>query len=534
MKQKWIFILLILVVSGLLINKEYKAETVKYDMSNSMPRGLNYLDMRYLEYVDWSLSGNVSVPIMVKNNTEYTLIISRDILGIVYENEALLDVEIKELPNETKRTIHLEKKATEFGEIGFVTFKTQSELVLFTKLPMHIPKSKDMMLIEGSISDFVGFEDYYGPRKEKGDLDGVVFTDESGFVNVMETLNGITVNNGQEYTCEIKEDNYTDNFNIHGDYLVKAHIKTDNKIYVYNLVVKVTDLINPELSGNTKIYAKSDKPMDKEDIIKYFTIKDNTTNYEDLIVGFEYNDYFGNETKQGTYEGKLVVTDKSGNEASIIFVVSVDIEAGRVLVGPSTIYLYNHEEVLSFEDIISRYRIIDGVNQDSLSYEINSNTYNEQKEPGKYTIKFTVKYQMTPNYVDYRYHELFIIVMEQDETEFNMPALVLNLDVANQMKPSEIKDYIIEKLKGFNKNASNIRIKHDEYSANKDKEGTYYVYYDYELFGVEKTDKLKIVVGTQVSNNYSGRQLVLPIVVGVVIIGAVITFVVSRKRKKSN
>ena len=529
--MKKFFIIAVLVLSSVFIKiNEIDAEEAKYDMSNSLPRGLNFLDVRHVVYKTGDKHSSVDIHTSIYQNRYFTLVMSEDMIGDNVNSYEECIVEIQEWNTSTIKEEYLKKYEHDSGNLYYVTFNTRATLVQFSQLPIMEPKSKNIMLYEGTIDNFVRFEDYLGPRKEKNDLDGIIYTDGTKLIDIATLMDELTVDGEKDFTYDIMIDNYTPYYMNMGVHIVKIHILFADKTYVYNLTVIVTDIVDPLIEGPNVIEVSSDSPLSTLDLLSMFEITDNISEKGNMDIYFEYNEYNLNKTIKGIYEAKIVAVDECGNEASKVFAVMVDHKNEFPVVGPGAIYLYEDEQSLSYESIKNMFSAVEGINNSNIEYSLINNSYNQTSNPGSYEITFNVKHKMTQNIsVDYEYL-INVFVLERDNVDFKMPALVLKTDVASNMTLAEIKDYIISEISKINKNISNVRIIHEEYTKNQSKSGTYYVYFNYDLNGIEKTDKLAVIVEDGTSKlNY--LAIVLPIIAVTAIVGGIIAYKIYKKKK---
>ena len=533
MKMKKFLMILMFVFSAAFIKvEEVQAEETKYDMSNSLPRGLNHLDIRHLSYKTGDNFSKVDIHTTIEFNRDFTLVLSHDTIGDNVNNYEECIVEIQEWNTGTVRVENLLKLEREIGDLYYITFNSRASLVQFSRLPVMSPKSTNIMLIEGTINDFVRFEDYLGPRREKNDLDGYIYTDGTHLVDISEIMNDLVINGEKDFSYEVINDYYSSKYTIMGRHQVKTHVFFGEKTYVYLLTIHVVDIVAPTIEGPDIIEADANNPMSAEDILELFDINDNISDRGEIYIDFEYNNYLQNSSIKGIYEAKITVIDGGGNESSKVIAIMVDIKNEFPVVGPGAIYLYNDESPLSYESIKQMFSSIDGVEQANISYSLINNNYNQTSTPGNYQVEFTVKHQMTNNVcADFNY-VIDIFVLQRDNTDFQMPSLVLRVDKAKTMTISEIKDYIQKEASKVNASIGNIRIIHDEYSDNSNKKGTYYVYFNYEINNIEKTDKLAVVVSEE-NKNLNYLVILLPIIAATACIGGIIAFKIIKRKNQS-
>lgn len=119
-------------------------------------------------------------------------------------------------------------------------------------------------------------------------------------------------------------DNYSSNYNIPGQYIVKYKaVDTSGNIGYYDVNIHVIDDILPVIEGSTKITKTYDEVLTVSTIKEYLTATDNIDGDITSNIILENDNYTGNGNKLGNYDITFSVTDNAGNKATHIVTIQV-------------------------------------------------------------------------------------------------------------------------------------------------------------------------------------------------------------------
>lgn len=271
----------------------------------------------------------------------------------------------------------------------------------------------------------------------------------------------------------VKEDNYTTNNNIVGEYSVIFEV-IDNagNIATLTIIVHVLDLTNPIIHAPDVLFSKLSDPLDLESAIEtHFEITDN---YDDEIwASLEKieDTYSENMNAPGSYKVTYKVTDQSGNYAikSIGIVCTDDIKP--TLSGNAT-YTKSTEIPLEISDIMNDLHAEDNYDGDiSNRIVVKEDLFTGNgRKVGNYNVKFSV--------TDYSGNESDEFIVTIEVKDITLPYFTISDTIINVSEYSQMnKDQIILFMQKCGQidatQEPNVTFLIDEYSDNKQTPGHY-------------------------------------------------------------
>jgi hypothetical protein len=165
------------------------------------------------------------------------------------------------------------------------------------------------------------------------DVTAPIITGQKTYKQSMKTLldlnivkDNLTVTDNYDTNLIIVQetDNYSSNYNIPGQYIVKYKaVDTSGNIGYYDVNIHVIDDILPVIEGSTKITKTYDEVLTIDTIKQYLTATDNIDGDITSNIILENDNYTGNGNKLGNYDITFSVTDNAGNKATHIVTIQV-------------------------------------------------------------------------------------------------------------------------------------------------------------------------------------------------------------------
>jgi len=520
MKKILLFIILFTFLS--LGVQDFFADEV-YNMSNSAPIGVNYLDLKYLNSNGYMYSFNTTIPILLEENITYSIIASGEFMG-QYENYFdLVDVKLKLVNKNQVESYTINARFNDEANLYYTTFIAKDTMINIDYFPMDTNYSSDIMVIKGTIDDFIRFESYLGPRFGKG-YEAVLFTSPANYLDVEAIADELKSNNSSIIDVLVIDDHYTLNKNKSGNFIVTYYLLFPSSIIVYFVEIRVVDVTPPIIIGPNVISVNKEQVVTNEFILSYFTLSDDVSSVSELVKEVVYNEYIGKQGIVGSYEVKITVTDKALNTTSKIIILRVGISIPYIFQGPQTIYVYQHES-LNEIDILNQFSAAEGVVASKLTKQILQNNYEETKNAGTYQVLLNFTYQETTNTSITVNHNLTIIVINQEVPIVNVPELFLSFDIVNKWSVPQIKEYILNNILPNFPNATGLELTYNEYE-NATKAGHYYIHFKFDHHG--ETYSSKLLVKIQDKKDYRFLFIVIPL--GVIALGVLGYKIMKRKK----
>lgn len=139
--------------------------------------------------------------------------------------------------------------------------------------------------------------------------------------------------------------------------------------------------------------------------------------------------------------------------------------------GPTEILVYQSQEPLSDEDIISRFNISDN---DEFTVIVSLNQYNQTRTPGRYQVKIKAV-DVSNNETTYI---TFINVIDDTVSEIELRPYVIETSIFQTLSLEDIYDILDAYLNQLNMPYEGLEVVLNTYALSKSTPGNYEIYYD--------------------------------------------------------
>lgn len=475
---------------------------------------VNALDLRNLVVDDgMAMTRN---EISVEPDTTYTLVLSSDFLGDHYGFITTMD--LVTIDEEGVFEWRFLKDFTQSN--GYVEFETHGDTIHLQDLPLDPRNGHRAMLFKGHYESFDGYKPFVFETLLFHDEETIVIPYETDLsLSDIDRLVGAYGPNQEEIDHITKEDDYTTGNKRPGTYVIRFESTYHDVVSTFDLFIRVVDDKAPEIIHDGEyVFDYTGRPTLSE-IMGLLTIEDNVDQLgpEDLSV---VSDTYQDASAPGTYEIVLKTSDSSGNETIEEIEVTLLDSMGPIVDGTDIIFIYTEDEPLSNEDILSHYDVYDAVDGDDVHYGIDYDTYQRTRIPGVYEV--SIRAIDSDGNQTTRYIEIHVI--GNSPVRFEIGDLDLVTTTREILGEDDLVAFMNDTLQNLGYDASNIKITYDDYSARSDEEGTYYVYFDYEIDEKSYQSRLSVSVEDE------KPDVIVYALMGTLILGAVGFFVIRRRR----
>lgn len=270
---------------------------------------------------------------------------------------------------------------------------------------------------------------------------------------------------------EIKEDNYSTNYNTLGTYPI-IFSATDNSgnIATLTINVKVIDTIKPNIVGKTSLNNYMSNPLTIDQIKSTLTVKDNYDSNLNHTISIENDNYSSNINKEGTYQISFVAHDNSNNTSPKFTITITNIDDVAPTINGELSYTTNIKNLLDISTILNQLTVKDNVDT-SPTIEIKEDTYTSNyHKVGLYHISFIAKDKnknVSSTFI------VNIITEDKDKPIFYVSKKFIGVDINSQISIDEIIELINETNNIDYQTVSSVIILEDNYSENNKTPGTY-------------------------------------------------------------
>ncbi|MFA5560620.1 MAG: hypothetical protein WC964_02455 [Acholeplasmataceae bacterium] len=472
-----IFVLLILIVIG--IEKTYAISPVL----------VNELDLSSMVVYNHDNYIVSTKPISVKPNQTYTIVLGYSFIGpyeyyIETDSYLFIETEMEELE------LLAVKDANK--RVAYYEFSVLANQIDYIKIPYYqYDYLYEMMMYEGTYDLFDQFVLYQ--KNEETEENGSIEVDidnpiiPSDLKTLVKAQNELGYNIQTNIIC----DEYTENYQKIGNYLVVYEALYNSKIKRFILNINVKDITAPIIELAEEMVVSIDEKKSISEIIEKITVYDNVDelSHQDLII---LEDTYSEAIDVGDYHLLVKAIDLSGNESTLnIPIYLVDITP-PVITGVSEVFIYRSDDPLTNEQLKEKINVTDNSGEE-ISLSITMNTYGQTRIPGRYQVRFEAK----DIYQNKTVFNMFIHVIEDRGPTFKLDELVLRTTSNSHLDEDELIAFFRNKLNEKDLYPTNLNISYNEYSGNENKEGSYYVYFDYELNNRTESEKILITVTKQ-------------------------------------
>ncbi|MBE0701040.1 MAG: hypothetical protein IH571_05080, partial [Acholeplasmataceae bacterium] len=248
------------------------------------PVGKNYLDLRNLVvYDDGNYMANTALPIFVKVDQPYTLVLGYEFLG---QHASYIDqftVVIVDVMNVHDGYDFIDDMQ---NERAYIEFTPDTEWIHLRNLPC-MPESYEAMLYEGTYAHFPGFEPYL-KAEEKLILYGGLAIDYDERLSLPQIQSYITSKDplGNVLTVSLIADEYTHSTQLPGTYqMIFSSIYNSIEKWFY-LDVRVFDITAPIITIPSSLQISYSQRLTLIEIKQQIQVFDNVDDlsHEDLVV----------------------------------------------------------------------------------------------------------------------------------------------------------------------------------------------------------------------------------------------------------
>ena len=273
-------------------------------------------------------------------------------------------------------------------------------------------------------------------------------------------------------------DNYSSNKNKLGTYSIKFEaIDSSNNRSEITVSIKVVDIVNPIISGETSYVSNMSNPLTVDSIKSMLEITDNYNTSTDIVVEVIDDEFTGNENIKGSYSITYKAIDSSTNESEPFTVTVNVVDDVKPVIEGANNYNVSYQESLLVENIRKRLTVTDNVDELLTIKVIEDNYTSKSSIPGTYTIKFSAT-DSSGNVSDP--YVVTITVYDNIPPVFWVTNDIINIDIANRLTHAQLIEILLTQ-QGIEASAIRYEVLEDTYSENYSKAGVYSVSYNVEL-----------------------------------------------------
>lgn len=454
-----------------------------YATVEQFPIGKNYLDLNQMIETNRPNQFKSKESFIIKENTTYTIVMSKAFLRDLYDTIDTKALNLTHLPSGIVSEPEYYKD--EVNQRAYVTIAPSvipgDNLLYIEDLFMptsHLLPNYEIILYEGTYNDFPGYEPYLSQDDQ---------TTYYGNMNInydnlpsSETIKTyITATNplGQSVLVNVINDTYTPSQKLPGTYTMEFEAVYNLISKRYLLSISVKDLTPPNIYVNQPLQIQLSNKVDINTLLSYIIVNDNVDNltYQNLNV---IHDAYTQATTTGTYQITVEAIDTSANKKTETFDVQLIDTTNPIIKGPSQLYLYIGDPVMTAENILSYYQFTDDVKVNPTSISVIYDNYMQTQNPGVYQLTIEVA-DLSSNKTT---KDIYIHVIDNRGPEFNVnPTYIITVSPTEIKSDSDIIIWLEQTLESEGINPSNISIDYNEYALKSDQKGQYYVYMSYQI-----------------------------------------------------
>lgn len=495
---------------------------LSYASDVNLPKGVNYLDLSNIRVGrDGEPVGSTFEPIYIKKNVTYTIVLSHIFLGQHYD---YIDyVEVRLFDNEDMMESYHTFTVDSVHQYAYFEFSMNTNWLHMEGLPISIFDNYEAIMYEGIYANFPGFHPFIDEDEVMSYHKYLPMDyDDLKTIDTIKTYVHATNHKNETITFEVVEDTYTTSLKKPGVYQVLFETTANQITKPLYLEIEVFDLTAPVISFESDLEVPLSEKLSVDDIKSQIHVSDNVDGltYTDLSV---VEDTYSAASTVGEYYIIFKAVDSSGNESSKRIDIQLVDKKPPIITGPSLIYIYTTDPVLTVQDILSRFSVYDDVDGSSVNIHVANNTYLNHDIPGIYQF-FMTSSDRQGNTANFMLH---IHVIENRGPSFSTTAHVMEASTKATLTESEIIDWFKNLALSQGHQVSHVSIKLNEYDGHETSKGNYYVYLNYELDGETYLTRVLIDV-------YEEQQtfFVQPIWIGLgVIFVGMTTFIIIKKKK---
>jgi hypothetical protein len=494
----------------------------------------NILDISNLEVISFNGYDKIHTKekISILSGNTYTLICSSDILGHVMDEDEHMTLDVSYYNGATLVSQeHIQGVPTYFNSYPTVYYELHSTgtLLSIDFLKAALVNGTDISLIKGSFSDFGGYSIYIEPERYKKEISFKVDIDHLPSFNTLRYIVGGTrVDNVGALAINLYGSTYNPETATLGNYKIILEADTFKVKQYYVMNIQVVDLTAPVITSSQPgpISVDFNNKISVDEIKSYLSVSDNidTLTSSDIVCN---STQYDNATAPGLVNVVFQATDLSGNVGQLAVEVQLVDTVRPVLVGPSQIYIYMTDPVLTNQYILSRFSATDNVSSpENIRIELYTNEYNQTRSLGNYRIVIRA-YDEANNYIGVA---LYIMVLDNRGGTFTDSGLKLKLNSNNVYTETKLLQYYQGETLSLGRTIYDPYIVYNGYEGHENEDGEYYVYIGYTENGVLCEDKILIEVVNDVSD--SSNIVLYSIIAGSCVVVGFAGIIIRKKIKK--
>jgi len=514
--KKILLLSLILCALGLTLGEK------SYASDQYLPKGINYLDLNNIHVrTDGEPIGSTFNPIYIKKNVTYTLVMSSEFLGQYFD---YLDYIVVRLYDDEDIMEAYMSFTTDFQHNrAYFEFSMNTNYLHIEDLPISQSANYEAILYEGTYVSFSGFHPYIH-EDEIMSYEGYLPMDYDDLKSLETIQTYIDAKNHklESIAYEVIEDNYSMSSKKPGLYHVLFSTTSNQITKPLFLEIQVFDLTAPMITVTEFLEIPLAQKWSLENIKTHISVSDNVDDIttDDLII---IEDTYSDATTVGSYHMVFKARDLSGNESTQRIDIALVDKKAPVITGPGVIYIYTSDEVMTVQEILSRFTVYDDVDGSNVNIHVANNTYLSHDMPGVYQFYMTSSDRQgnTTNFM------LYIHVIENRGPSFSMSEHIMPTSTKETLTEEEIIDWFKSQALSQGHQVSHVSVKLNEYEGHETSKGSYYVYLNYDLDGETYMTRVLVEVEGTEKNHQS---IYLMTGISIIAVGF-LAFVVIKKKK---
>lgn len=452
-----------------------------------LPHGKNYLDLRNIQRTD-PRDIDMFTHIRIKKNVTYTLVMDLAYIGV----DNFSQDEYPYFTHCEKVNVNCQTKEISVdlvNERWYYSFVSTVETLLFLDIPAMAMEGYNIMLYEGTYAQFNGFEYYVSNAPIV--YSGVYLVDIDSPALEADIRHSLSVSDpkGGPIKMELMGGDYEESNPELGEFTLqyRATDAMTNTSY-FEMVIKVIDRTKPIIDGIDLYTIEHGTPLDLNDILGQLTVSDNVSSVNTSQIVVKSDNYSSSNQKAGTYEIVLALKDESLNEATKTIQIRVTDTKPPMIYGPDVIYTYLSDGPRTLEQITSLYTAIDNHDGDiTHKMIIQLSDYN-----GTLIKNHTIYVRCTDAAGNQTLRTVHLHVIDDTAPIFHTTEYVLSIDAYEEMSREEVISWLENQLQQSGVSPRNIKILLDETEHLQSKRKQAYIYYSYEIDGVNYQSRIAV------------------------------------------
>ena len=480
--KKWIIVLCLF---SFMFIGVYKVGAIQHT-----PVGRNYLSMSNLSvHYDNPYFASTIESIVIESQKPYTLVLSYEFIGQHTQGIDYLSVTILQSISQEEHDYELQDDSV--NQRVYIEFESATQEVEIINIPIAIDVNVyQVILYQGYYADFIGFEPYLN-HEDKINYEGVLMIDVDNPWDTSTILSLFTAKDplGNLLDIIIEEDDYSQSNKLPGSYRFQMSTTHNQIKKFYTINIEVYDITAPVMSIEDTLVIPLTEKISIEDIIEQVSIIDNvdSLNHSEIQV---IEDTYSSAIHVGYYHLKLAISDSSNNEGFLtVNIQLVDRQAPSAQY-PQNIFIYNTDDPLTNDDILSKFIIIDDVDGTHVTTEWIVNEYNQTQIAGIYQMTLSTK----DTQLNESLHTIYIHVIDHRGPIFEANELILTVESHRMMSDDDIIDWFYQQASIEGLDISHVRILYNEYELANKQSGEHFIYLSYIHQGEEVTSRILMQV----------------------------------------